>query len=174
MTVWRKIMAKKYTPAIFQPTLRPSWGGVMSYITVEEKAKIFEAIINYPKDTHIVSKFWEETVKPDLDVQYDKFVSSCLAKGVGARNYWETKDMDKGNISLPYDIDKDNISLPNVNHKDNSLKDKDKDKGKSNIYNNNINNNLNNNNLNNNNLKNINNLNISPREEQEEYFKIEW
>ena len=112
-------MTKKYTPAIFQPTLRPSWGGVMSYISAEEKAKILEAIINYPKDTHIVSKFWEETVKPDLDMQYESFVATCLARGRGAKTYWETKAKEKDNLSLPCDIDKDN-----------SLKDKDKNKDK--------------------------------------------
>lgn len=112
-------MSKKYTPAIFQPTLRPSWGGVMSYISAEEKADILEAIISYPKSTNIKSHFWEETVKPDLEMQYESFVNTCLARGRGARNYWESKD-----------INKDNLSYTKDNNKDNSLKDKDKNKDK--------------------------------------------
>lgn len=109
----------KYKPAIFQATVRPSWGGVLSYLSAEEKAQILEAIINYPKNTNIISKFWAETIKPDLDTQYDSFVNTCYARGRGARTYWETKSNNKVNLSLPL-----------VNHKVNSLKDKDKDKDK--------------------------------------------
>lgn len=109
----------KYKPAIFQATVRPSWGGVLSYLSAEEKAQILEAIINYPKNTNIISKFWAETIKPDLDTQYDAFVNTCYARGRGARTYWETKSNNKVNLSLPL-----------VNHKVNSLKDKDKDKDK--------------------------------------------
>lgn len=109
----------KYKPAIFQATVRPSWGGVLSYLSAEEKAQILEAIINYPKNTNIISKFWSETIKPDLDTQYDSFVNTCYARGRGARTYWETKSNNKVNLSLPL-----------VNHKVNSLKDKDKDKDK--------------------------------------------
>ena len=127
-------MTKKYTPAIFQPTLRPSWGGVMSYISAEEKAKILEAIINYPKDTHIVSKFWEETIKPDLDMQYGSFVNTCLARGRGAKTYWETKVKDKGNLSLPYNILKDN-SLKNKDKDKDKNKEQDENKNENEIYN---------------------------------------
>ena len=54
----------------------------MSYISAEEKAKILEAIINYLKDTHIISKFWEETIKPDMA----KLLIDCL------RHYGKIKD----------------------------------------------------------------------------------
>lgn len=107
----------KYKPAIFQPTVRPSWSGTLSYISVEEKSQILEAIIGYPKNTNIHSKFWEETIKPDLDNQYECFLNTCIARGRGAKTYWETKGKDK--LSLCLSNDKDEV---------NSLKDKDKDK----------------------------------------------
>lgn len=122
-------MSRKYTPAIFQPTLRPSWGGALSYIPIEEKSQILEAIINYPKQTEINSRFWEETVKPDLDIQYECFVNTCTARGRGAKSYWESKDIKKNNLSIPYDKLKDN----SLKDKDKN-KDKDKDKIKNNRY----------------------------------------
>ena len=120
-------MSKKYIPAIFQPTVRPSWAGILSYISDEEKSKILEAIIVYPKETNIKSKFWEETIKPDLDNQYQSFKDVCSARGRGAKSYWESKGEDKLSLSSTKDIDKDK-----------SFKGKDNN----NIYlNNNINNN---------------------------------
>ena len=116
----------KYIPAIFQATVRPSWLGVMSYITDNEKAQILEAILRFPEDTGIQSRFWEDTIKPDLDAQYTKFVKSCEAKGCGARTYWENKDKDMDKISLPYDKHMNNISISNGK----VLKDKDKGKDK--------------------------------------------
>lgn len=116
----------KYVPAVFQPTVRPAWVGILSYVSNEEKAQILEAILKYPQQTDIKSKFWEETIKPDLETQYTKFTKSCEAKGCGSRTYWESKDKD--NISLPYDKHKDNISIS----RDKVLKDKDKDKDKNN------------------------------------------
>jgi hypothetical protein len=100
----------KYVPAIFQPTVRPSWAGILSYVSVEEKSHILEAIIKYPTDTGIKSKFWEETIKPDLEMQYTKFVKANEAKGCGSRTYW-SKGEDKDKISLPYDNHMDNISI---------------------------------------------------------------
>ena len=120
-------MPKKYIPAIFQPTIRPSWGGALHYIKPEEKAAILEALVNYPKETNINSRFWEETIKPDLDSQYENFVSTCSARGRGAKSYWERKGVDKDNLSSPY-----------VKLKDNLLKDEDNNKY--NINNNNNNN----------------------------------
>ena len=73
-------MAKKYTPAIFQPTVRPSWAGTLSYIPEKEKSDILEAIIKYPQETKIQSIFWEETIKPDLDEQYEKFLKVCVTQ----------------------------------------------------------------------------------------------
>lgn len=77
----------KYKPATFQPTVRPDWAGILSYISPEEKSEIFEAIIKYPTK-ECESKFWLETVKPDLDLQYETFVARCEAKSRGVRNRW--------------------------------------------------------------------------------------
>ncbi len=80
-------MAKKYKPATFQPTIRPDWGGVLSYIPDDEKINILEALIKYPS-VECKSKFWIETIKPDLDLQYDEFTRQCAAKSRGVRNRW--------------------------------------------------------------------------------------
>lgn len=110
-------MPTKYTPATFQPTVRPSWGGILSYIGEKEKAEILEAIIKFPMGEPIKSKFWEETIKPDLEQQYEKFKTTCIARGRGAQTYWGEHKLS--------------LSITQGKDKDNSLKDKDKDKGKS-------------------------------------------
>lgn len=109
-------MAKKYTPATFQPTVRPSWAGILSYISEKERSDILEAIIKYPNKTEIKSRFWEETIKPDLDEQYDKFLKICDIRGRSAKTYWGEHKLS---ISKTNDIQKYNL-----------LKDKDKDKDK--------------------------------------------
>ena len=78
---------RSYKPATFQPTVRPDWGGVLSYIPVEEKAKILEAIIKYPS-VDIDSVFWQETIKPDLDLQYETFTQQCEMKSRAMRDRW--------------------------------------------------------------------------------------
>lgn len=78
---------RSYKPATFQPTVRPDWGGVLSYIPVEEKAKILEAIIKYPS-VDIDSVFWRETIKPDLDLQYETFTQQCEMKSRAMRDRW--------------------------------------------------------------------------------------
>lgn len=78
---------RNYKPATFQPTVRPDWGGVLSYIPVEEKAKILEAIIKYPS-IDIDSVFWQETIKPDLDLQYETFTQQCEMKSRAMRDRW--------------------------------------------------------------------------------------
>lgn len=78
---------RNYKLATFQPTVRPDWGGVLSYIPVEEKAKILEAIIKYPS-IDIDSVFWQETIKPDLDLQYETFTQQCEMKSRAMRDRW--------------------------------------------------------------------------------------
>lgn len=112
-------MAKKYTPAIFQANIRPSWSGIISYISDEEKALILEAIFKYPQNIELKSKFWLDTIKPDLDNQYNQFIDTCQAKGRASKTYWENKNKEEDNISLPCD----NLEV-------NSLKDKSKDNSK--------------------------------------------
>lgn len=109
-------MTKKYTPATFQPTVRPSWAGILSYISEKEKSDILEAIIKYPNESELDSRFWQETIKPDLDEQYDKFLKICDIRGRSAKTYWGEHKLSK--------------SYTNDKHKDNLLKDKDKDKDK--------------------------------------------
>lgn len=107
-------MASTYQPAVFQPTVRPSWAGIISYIPPEEAKCILEAIIRFPEDTGIKSVYFEQTIKPDLSAQYEKFVRTCESRGRGARTYWGEHKLS---LSNTYD-----------EHMDNFLKDKDKDK----------------------------------------------
>lgn len=130
-------MGKTYTPATFQPTVRPSWAGILSYISEKERSDILEAIIKYPNDTGIDSKFWQETIKPDLDEQYDKFLKICEVRGRSAKTYWGEHKLSISNTKVKQ---KDNLLKDKV-------KDKDKDKDKDNILTN-LNNILNINNKN--------------------------
>ena len=94
-------MARKYKPATFQPTIRPDWGGILSYIPDKEKIEILEALIKYPS-IKCDSRFWIETIKPDLDLQYEEFTRQCEAKSRGVRNRW-------GKTSITPLIDENNI-----------------------------------------------------------------
>lgn len=98
----------KYTPATFQPTVRPDWAGILSYLSDKEKAEILTAILKYPT-IECESMFWKETIKPELDIQYEAFVKACEAKSRGVRNRWgkisirDVEDMNK--TSIRYGID---------------------------------------------------------------------
>lgn len=98
----------KYTPATFQPTVRPDWAGVLSYLSDKEKSEILVALFKYPS-VECKSSFWLETIKPDLDLQYQVFQESCRAKSRGVRNRWDkisiTNVEDKDKISISYVID---------------------------------------------------------------------
>ena len=98
----------KYTPATFQPTVRPDWAGILSYLSDKEKSEILVALFKYPS-VECESAFWKETIKPDLDLQYQTFIKSCEAKSRGVRNRWDkisiTDVEDKDKISITDDID---------------------------------------------------------------------
>lgn len=101
----------KYTPATFQPTVRPDWAGILSYLSDKEKIEILTALFKYPSEIseQCQSAFWKEVIKPDLDLQYQAFTESCKAKSRGVRNRWgkisitDVKDMNK--TSIRYGID---------------------------------------------------------------------
>lgn len=105
-------MVKRYEPAVFQPTIRPSWAGALEYIPNDELAQILKAITVYPLIDLPDSVFWNKTIKPDLEQQHKKFLSMCEDRGRGARSYWGEHKLS--------------TSLP----QDNLCKDKDKDKVK--------------------------------------------
>lgn len=97
----------KYKPAVFQPTVRPDWGGTLSYLNDKEKAQIFEAIIKFPTIDIPDSKFWQETIKPDLEQQYARFVQICEQRRRGVCNRWALhKGIDIYNISNTQEQDK--------------------------------------------------------------------
>ena len=107
-------MGRNYKPAVFQPTVRPSWAGTLSYISVEERSCILEAIIRFPEEVEINSSFWKDTILPDLQIQYNKFIETCNARGRGARTYWGEHKLSLSNTQ--------------GEHMYTLLKDKDKDK----------------------------------------------
>lgn len=119
-----------YKQATFQPTIRPSWAGTLSYIPEKERSDILIALTNYPKETDVQSRFWEETIKPDLDLQYERFISTCQARSQVARTYWD-KQLNSNRITN----DKQLLSncITNENKTKDKDKDKDKDKNKDNI-----------------------------------------
>ena len=120
-------MTKVHKQATFQPTIRPSWAGAMSYIPVEEKAQILDALVKYPEIVEIDSIFWKETIKPDLDLQYNKFIATCEARKQVARTYWDNQKTTNGIQLHTKCISKDIQMVINTKDKD---KDKDKDKNK--------------------------------------------
>ena len=124
-------MARTYKPATFQPTVRPDWGGALSYLPESEKAEILEAIIKYPSK-ECNSVFWTETIKPDLDLQHKVFKDACERKKQAIRDRW-------GKISTTYlqhmnkistTAVKDMNEICNTYVVDTEDKDKDKDKEK--------------------------------------------
>ena len=94
----------------------------MSYISLEEKSEIFESIIKYPAK-ECTSRFWIETVKPDLDLQYETFVARCEAKSRGVRNRWA-----KTSITPLKDIYKTSISPVIVSEEEEERIEEDKSK----------------------------------------------
>ncbi len=108
---------KKYQPAVFQPTIRPSWSGSFGYIPTEELAEILKAIAAFPKIDIPESVFWQETIKPDLQQQYESFKQTCESRGRGARTYWGEHKLSisitQGNLCKDKDKDKDNINIKN-------------------------------------------------------------
>lgn len=124
-------MARIYKPATFQPTVRPDWGGALSYLPESEKAEILEAIIKYPS-LECNSVFWTETIKPDLDLQHKVFKDACERKKQAIRDRW-------GKISTTYLQHMNKISTTDVKDMneicntyviDTEDKDKDKEKDK--------------------------------------------
>lgn len=116
-------MAKKYQPAIFQPTIRPSWSGSLEYINADELAQILKAIASFPNINVPDSAFWNQTVKPDLEQQFLSFKETCESRGRGARTYWGEHKLS---LCSTYDNHKDTESITQGN----LCKDKDKNKDK--------------------------------------------
>lgn len=131
---------RKYKPATFQPTVRPDWAGVLSYLSDKEKGEVLEAILKYPS-FETDSYFFNETVKPDLDMQFSEFVRICQAKQRGINNRWqknrESQDSSekRGKTSITPLIDMNNISYSDVivpeGEGEGERKGKGKSKGKS-------------------------------------------
>lgn len=114
----------KYTPAVFQPTLRPSWAGAFEYIPTEELAKILKAITHFPNMDIEDSVFWNQTIKPDLEQQYQSFNETCEKRGRGARTYWGEHKLSlcitQGKLCKDKDKDKDN-NINNINNINNNI-----------------------------------------------------
>ena len=112
--------------ATFQPTVRPDWAGAMEYIPEQEQIKIFQAILMFPAIDLPDSAFWNKTIKPDLQNQYETFIASCEKKAIGIRKRWETtKSIDNyTNVLDKNTTEQDMIYI---------VKDKDKYKDKNKV-----------------------------------------
>lgn len=118
--------------ATFQPTVRPDWAGAMDYMSESEQSKIFQAILMFPSIDLPESAYWNKTIKPDLQNQYETFMSVCEKKAIGIRKRWENaKGIDK--YSNVIDM---NTTLQDKNSNEQDMlytvKDKDKNKDKEN------------------------------------------
>lgn len=118
--------------ATFQPTVRPDWAGAMDYMSETEQSKIFQAILMFPSIDLPESAYWNKTIKPDLQNQYENFTSVCEKKAIGVRKRWENaKSIDK----YTHVIDM-NTNLQDKNSDEQDMlyivKDKDKNKDKDN------------------------------------------
>ena len=118
--------------ATFQPTVRPDWAGAMDYMSESEQSKIFQAILMFPSIDLPESAYWNKTIKPDLQNQYETFMSVCEKKAIGIRKRWENaKGIDK--YSSVIDM---NTTLQDKNSNEQDMlyivKDKDKNKDKEN------------------------------------------
>ena len=116
--------------ATFQPTVRPDWAGAMDYMSESEQSKIFQAILMFPSIDLPESAYWNKTIKPDLQNQYETFMSVCEKKAIGIRKRWENaKSIDK--YSSVIDM---NTTLQDKNSNEQDMlyivKDKDKNKDK--------------------------------------------
>lgn len=116
--------------ATFQPTVRPDWAGAMDYMSETEQSKIFQAILMFPSIDLPESAYWNKTIKPDLQNQYETFMSVCEKKAIGVRKRWEnTKSINK----YTHVIDM-NTNLQDKNSDEQDMlyivKDKDKNKDK--------------------------------------------
>lgn len=118
--------------ATFQPTVRPDWAGAMDYMSESEQSKIFQAILMFPSIDLPESAYWNKTIKPDLQNQYETFMNVCEKKAIGIRKRWENaKGIDK--YSSVIDM---NTTLQDKNSNEQDMlyivKDKDKNKDKEN------------------------------------------
>lgn len=118
--------------ATFQPTVRPDWAGALDYMSESEQSKIFQAILMFPSIDLPESAYWNKTIKPDLQNQYETFMSVCEKKAIGIRKRWENaKGIDK--YSSVIDM---NTTLQDKNSNEQDMlyivKDKDKNKDKEN------------------------------------------
>lgn len=114
--------------ATFQPTVRPDWAGAMEYISETEQSQMFQAILMFPAIDLPNSAYWNKTIKPDLQNQYETFISSCKKKEIGVRKRWEnTKGIDMNTNVIDNYTD---VSDKNTNEQDMKYIVKDKDKNK--------------------------------------------
>lgn len=114
--------------ATFQPTVRPDWAGAMEYISETEQSQMFQAILMFPAIDLPNSAYWNKTIKPDLQNQYETFISSCKKKEIGVRKRWEnTKGIDMNTNVIDNYTD---VSDKNTDEQDMKYIVKDKDKNK--------------------------------------------
>ena len=84
----------------FSPIIYPEWGELISDLSVEEQAAIFNAILKYP-NVEINSGIWR-FIKSQIDKDYEMFQLKCRKNKENSRNYWANKTNKKPNDIARY------------------------------------------------------------------------
>lgn len=99
-------MAKQFSPHIY-----PEWGELISDLSTDRQAEIFNAILQYP-NVYINSGVWR-FIKSQIDRDYEEFLERCRKNGATSRNYWESKrnqTVSNESKRIPNDILNKNIN----------------------------------------------------------------
>lgn len=119
-------MAKQFSPHIY-----PEWGELISDLSTDKQAEIFNAILQYP-NVDINSGIWR-FIKSQIDRDYEEFLERCKKNGANSRNYWASKrnqSESNDNQSISNDILNGNININEEHKQETETKKKNKQKEK--------------------------------------------
>lgn len=74
----------------FSPHVYAEWGELISDLSKEKQADIFNAILHYPH-IEIDSGVWR-FIKSQIDKDYNAFIERCNKNGEISRSYWKQKN----------------------------------------------------------------------------------
>lgn len=80
----------KYVSKQFSPRIYPEWGELISDLSPEKQAQIFNAILKYPNED-VDSGVWR-FIKSQIDKDYLEFVERANKNKETIQNYWKKKE----------------------------------------------------------------------------------
>lgn len=80
----------KYTAKQFAPRMYPEWGELISDLSPEKQAQIFNAILKYPNED-VDSGVWR-FIKSQIDKDYTEFLERANKNKEIIQNYWKSKE----------------------------------------------------------------------------------